>query len=288
MEIIRYQDPAVFQEDIRAYLVRREAENNLIFGILANIITGEYQEYKKYMACVQDGGNIQAVILCTAPWPALLSYENPPLHKDYFPLILEDLQDSLRDDFTGLSGNKEFVSPLVAAWEEGSGREAVLKMSMQIYKLEQVIPAGAVPGSMRSAKESDRPVLEEWYADFHREIQGTEPEQEYVQKHIEAYLTADPLQRGLRIWEIEDQPVSMAGYAGPTPHGIRIGAVYTPPDQRRHGYASAVTAGVSQMLLDMGFQFCFLFADLFNPTSNHIYQEIGFRQVCEAERYLFV
>ena len=141
---------------------------------------------------------------------------------------------------------------------------------------------------MGSPKAAERTILEEWYADFYGEIQGTEPEQDYVQSHIEAYLKADPLQRGLRIWEVGGQPVSMAGYAGPTPHGIRIGAVYTPPDQRRHGYASAVTAGVSQMLLDMGYQFRFLFADLFNPTSNHIYQEIGYRQVCEAERYLFV
>ena len=41
----------------------------------------------------------------------------------------------------------------------------------------------------------------------------------------------------LAIWEVDGQPVSIAAYAGPTPHGIRVNYVYTPPAQRKHGYA---------------------------------------------------
>ena len=90
------------------------------------------------------------------------------------------------------------------------------------------------------------------------------------------------------IWEVDNTPVSMAGYAGPTPNGIRIGAVYTPPELRNNGYASAVTAGLSQYLLDSGKDFCFLFTDLLNPTSNKIYQQIGYQPVCDVDRYLFI
>ena len=89
------------------------------------------------------------------------------------------------------------------------------------------------------------------------------------------------------IWEKKGIPVSMAGYAGPTPNGIRIGAVYTPPEQRKKGYASAVTGGLSQHMLDLGYRFCFLFTDLLNPTSNHIYQQIGYKPVCDVDRYVF-
>lgn len=288
MKIIHYQDPVVFQETIQAYLVRREAENNLLFGILANIIAGEYSDHKNYLALVKDAGQIQAVVLCTVPWPALISYENPTPEEQVLEAILADLQETLQDDFNGLSGNREFVTPLVSAWEQDSGRSAVLKMSMQIYKLEQVQPVGGVAGRMRSVEERDRNILENWYTSFYRDIQETEPDQEYAHNQIEAYFTADPFVRGLKVWDVEGQPVSMAGYTGPTPNGIRIGAVYTPPNQRRKGYASAVTAGVCQDLLDMGYKFCFLFADLLNPTSNHIYQEVGFHPICEAERYLFI
>ena len=109
-----------------------------------------------------------------------------------------------------------------------------------------------------------------------------------VQNQVEMYLQADPKFRGLKIWEKKGVPVSMAGYAGPTPNGIRIGAVYTPSEYRKKGYGSAVTAGVSQLLLDQGYKFCFLFTDLNNPTSNHIYQQIGYKPVCDFDRYDFL
>jgi len=81
--------------------------------------------------------------------------------------------------------------------------------------------------------------------------------------------------------------VSIAGYGGPTPNGIRIGPVYTPPDLRGRGYASALTARLTQTLLDGGRRFCFLFTDLANPTSNSVYQRIGYRPVTDVDLWRF-
>jgi hypothetical protein len=47
-------------------------------------------------------------------------------------------------------------------------------------------------------------------------------------------------------------------------------------------------AGVSQYLLDSGRKFCTLFTDLANPTSNHIYQVIGYEPVCDVDEYKFI
>ncbi len=60
----------------------------------------------------------------------------------------------------------------------------------------------------------------------------------------------------------------------------RIGPVYTPAQHRRRGYAGAAVAQVSQALLDEGARVC-LFTDQANPTSNHIYTELGFRPVVD-------
>jgi predicted GNAT family acetyltransferase len=79
----------------------------------------------------------------------------------------------------------------------------------------------------------------------------------------------------------------MAAHTGPTPNGVRVGAVYTPPELRGRGYASACTAAVTQRLLADGRRFCFLFTDLSNPTSNSIYQKIGYRPVCDVDQYRF-
>jgi hypothetical protein len=92
---------------------------------------------------------------------------------------------------------------------------------------------------------------------------------------------------GVALW-IDEEPVSFAGYGGRTPNGIRVGPVYTPPELRRRGYASALTADLTKMLLDGGRTFCFLFTDLANPTSNSIYQRIGYEPVSDADQWRFV
>jgi hypothetical protein len=60
---------------------------------------------------------------------------------------------------------------------------------------------------------------------------------------------------------------------------VRVGPVYTPPEFRGHGYASAATAAASQQALDAGASEVLLFTDLANPVSNSIYQRIGYRAV---------
>jgi hypothetical protein len=81
--------------------------------------------------------------------------------------------------------------------------------------------------------------------------------------------------------------VSLAGWGGPTPNGIRIGPVYTPPEHRRRGYGSAVTAAASERNLDRGCRFCFLYTDLANPTSNRIYMDLGYEPVGDSAEYRF-
>ncbi|MCA1588626.1 MAG: GNAT family N-acetyltransferase [Chloroflexi bacterium] len=89
------------------------------------------------------------------------------------------------------------------------------------------------------------------------------------------------------VWEDEGEVVSLVGTGGETPNGIRIGPVYTPPERRGRGYASSLTAAASQDQLERGRRFVFLFTDLSNPTSNKIYQAIGYRPVCDVDQYLF-
>lgn len=97
---------------------------------------------------------------------------------------------------------------------------------------------------------------------------------------------------GIVLWEDAGELVSMAGWGGPTPNGIRVGPVYTPPERRGHGYATVLTAELSRQLLDGrlfegGRRFCFLYTDLANPTSNAIFERIGYRRVAESAEISF-
>jgi len=75
--------------------------------------------------------------------------------------------------------------------------------------------------------------------------------------------------------------VSQTQTARATPNGISVNAVYTPPHLRGRGYASNCVAAVSQSMLDRGRTLVFLFTDLANPTSNKIYQRVGYEHVCD-------
>jgi predicted GNAT family acetyltransferase len=92
--------------------------------------------------------------------------------------------------------------------------------------------------------------------------------------------------RTMWLWA-DGEPTSMCGVSGPTPTGIRIGPVCTPPGHRGRGYASNLVAAACRRELDGGRRACFLFTDLANETSNHIYEEIGFEPVRDIDQYRF-
>jgi predicted GNAT family acetyltransferase len=79
----------------------------------------------------------------------------------------------------------------------------------------------------------------------------------------------------------------MCANAGVAQSITRINLVYTPPDRRRRGYATAAVAALTQQLLNSGSRYCCLYTDLANPTSNSVYRRIGYRPVCDIDQYSF-
>ncbi|SES20387.1 FR47-like protein [Streptomyces sp. yr375] len=90
-------------------------------------------------------------------------------------------------------------------------------------------------------------------------------------------------------WETPDgTPVSMAGL-NPMVAGqiLQVDPVYTPSDLRGHGYAGAVTVEVSRAALAAGATEVALFTNAANPTSNALYQRLGYRPVTDWAAYDF-
>jgi predicted GNAT family acetyltransferase len=84
---------------------------------------------------------------------------------------------------------------------------------------------------------------------------------------------------GLSVWEADGVPVSVAGITRAVVGMVRVGPVYTPPALRSRGYAGGATAAVSQAALDAGATQVVLYTDLANPTSNALYERLGYRPV---------
>jgi uncharacterized protein len=125
-----------------------------------------------------------------------------------------------------------------------------------------------------------------WWREFAAEaLEELDDDEERIGRVIDSRLAGDD--QGIALWEDGGEPVSLVAWGSPTPTGIRIGPVYTPPEHRGRGYASALTAHVSSEQLAAGRSFCFLYTDLANPTSNKIYVAIGYRRVCDSVQYTF-
>jgi predicted GNAT family acetyltransferase len=177
------------------------------------------------------------------------------------------------------------VDEFVAAWEQVAGARRRLRMAHGVYAAREARVPSGVPGELREAQPSDQQLVLRWLRAFQEEALPGESARDDLDRVVERRLASPS--GGFALWEVDSRPVSLCGYAGLTPHGIRIGPVYTPAELRRHGYASALTAHVTKRLLDGGRDYCFLFTDLANPTSNKIYMDVGYELVCEAADYAF-
>jgi uncharacterized protein len=280
MYVQRYTDPEAFYQRVEAHLMAHEAENNLVFGILNGVRRGDYDN--PYMATVEYEGDLALVVLRTPPYRLLFSADDAI---EAAQLIAEDLRGI---EQAGVTGAPQTARAFAEAWSAANGKAFALEMPMHVYKLERIIPAQRAEGTLRRADPArDFDLLRKWVAGFELDTFG-ETEEAEVERTLQFWLNSTPDARGMFIWERDGQPVTMTGYAGPTPHGIRVNYVYTPPELRRRGYASACVAAVTQYLLDNGRKFCFLFTDRNNPTSNHIYQEIGYELVCDMDSYEFM
>jgi predicted GNAT family acetyltransferase len=167
----------------------------------------------------------------------------------------------------------------------GTGFET--RVSEGVYELTRIRDVPRPSGATRVATPEDRPLLLEWNRAFLLEALP-EPEKElgHVEEIVDRLFSSDEV--GTWLWELEGMPVSLAGFSGRTTTGTRVGPVYTPPEHRRRGYASALVADLSSFLLAEGNRACFLYTDLANPTSNSIYTKIGYERVCDAAMIHFL
>jgi uncharacterized protein len=277
MELTRHADAGDFLAQAGEFLGAREAEHNLILGLTSRLLVEPllYGE-PAYFAVVEEGGRVVGATMRTPPHNLILSEVDD---LGAIGPLLEDAR-AVFGALPGVVGPKEAVAKFAAAWPA----KARLEIAQRAFRADYVDAPTGVPGRMRDYERRDRELAAQWMDAFAEEALPEAPpgtSEEFVDRREE-----DP-DGGIVLWEDDGAVVSMAGFGGRTPNGIRIGPVYTPPELRGRGYASALTAAVTQRLLDGGLRFCFLFTDLANPTSNSIYQRIGYEPVSDFDFWSF-
>lgn len=251
--------------ELKPHYLQNEAAHNIQLAILPILDRWE----NPFVLVAEQEDKVLGTLISTLFF--LLEAETPEVARQ-----LAKMAFLYRPDCPKVQGPPEVTIAFVQTWEEHTGRKARLEMHECIYQLTHV-QAPAVPGHLRKTSPGDHPLLAEWAIAFTAEALNDPLSPEDAAKVA--------ARDAMFVWEVDGQPVSLAASAGKTPHGIRVNFVYTPPEHRGKGYASANVAALSQQLLNEGNQFCFLFTDLSNPTSNRIYQQIGYQKVTPIDKY---
>ncbi|HRE48948.1 MAG TPA: GNAT family N-acetyltransferase [Aggregatilineales bacterium] len=282
----RFHDHAeAFLASAGEALGRAEALNNLMIGLALRIHEqGGQMKHKPYMATVTEGDSLTAAIM-TPPFNVTL-YSDAPDPVPAMVRIADDLHAN-GWEVSGVSGRPPLAERFGGLWREQTGITPRKGLEMGIYELRVVTPPPNAPaGRLAVATPSDIDLVTEWAVGFERDaLHQAEPNRTELRQMCERRLAGGDIY----LWHVEGDaaPVSMAAQGRKTFSGVVVNFVFTPPELRGKGYASAAVAALSQHFLDNGHAFCALFTDMANPTSNSIYQKIGYRYIGAFEEWLF-
>lgn len=272
IRLVRADSPRAFFDRCGPFLRAAEAEHNLILGLEPALVSGRHDYHDPlYLAWVEAGGDVLGVAFRTPPYK--LSVSRLPLAA--VPLLVDDL-GRVYETIPAVMGPDDVAGAVARAWAEPRGRAVRRGMRLRIHALREIRPGLQRPaGAMREGATDDAPRVAEWIGAFSREtgIPGSAPDRA-ARRLVDEGL--------LRVWEVDGDPVSMAARAGATATAVRVGYVYTPPDLRGRGYATALVADLSAEILAEGRRSAFLYTDLANPTSNAIYARIGYDPVTDV------
>jgi len=275
MRVHRHSDARTFLGLSQSWLLQAEPENNLMLGIARRSADGELGfDTEEYWATLYDGHEIVGTAFRTPPHNLAVSRMPPSavagLARDVGEVYAE---------LPGVVGPATVAEQFADVWTGERGGAWRTKFRQRIHVLRSVATIEDSPsGSLRRMEASDEGLIRDWIDGFVRDTGISIPAERFVRPLL--------TKRTFFLWE-DVEPRCLVGKGRDTPSGACITAVYTPPSFRGRGYATASVAALSRTLLSSGREFCCLYTDSDNPTSNSIYRRIGYQPVRDDLELVF-
>jgi len=271
MLIARYTtDAAEYLNRVGVFLRQRPVEHSVLLSTAASRVgtVGETAEPNLWL-WVEDDEDVVATAQHTPPHGAYLSTGPAEAVRTLSHALWQ-----MRPALPGVAGLEPAPQDFATEWSRLGGPQATPSMRMGLYAADEVNIPPAIPGRLRLATHSDTSVLLSWSKQFFAESGATASGNDEIGQRIEAGL--------LVVWEVEGALVSMAATTVAQGGVSRVHLVYTPAEYRRRGFASACVATLTARELATPGRTCMLYTDLANPTSNGIYQAVGYRRAGDA------
>jgi len=286
MEAEFYENVDKFFDLSYPFLLKHEAENNLLLAILISLKNNinSHGGEKPLLFSLTNNKELELIALRTPSHDLLISYSE---NLESISILVDELFKR-KEKLPGVLSFKEAADTFANLWCKKKSSKFKLFRKERVYKLEQVSKEALGARYFSVASKTHQKLVLQWVGEMMKEalVDVTEDDikqskkifrQEFKENKSSFYLLFD-----------NNEPVSMVRKAGKTPNGNFVNYVYTPPSLRRKGYATECVAKLSKLLLEEGNKYCFLFTDLSNPTSNSIYQKIGYRAVIDENHYKFL
>lgn len=282
MQFKRYTDVHEFYKDTYDVLMRDEAQNMILLG---NIIIGNEGKDKTdwrdpanwLMATISDANGICLTALMTPPHNITLYSTDNKINHQAIKCLVDGLESY---EIPGVTTEKGLANLFAKEYSTRKGVSFQTTMSQRIYELTAVNPDIKQVGVVRLLEEKDMYFFPYWLEAFIAAGVYGNTQMSIPQDASMYHYRLDT--KKLYVLEIDGFAVSMAGFTREMETAIGVAFVYTPPYFRGKGYASSCVAKISQIALDKGFSKCVLYTDLLNPTSNSIYQKIGYKAICDS------
>lgn len=279
VQLLLFENARAFLEAAGEMLYARETINNLMLGVNEHLINDPHAFQNPFFATlVDEEANLQLAAVMTPPHNIILAGG-----EDFevgLPVLISHLQNE-KIPVPGVIGPVHIAEQFVKAWKMVRRQNHAIRMRQRVYELRTVRMPLLPPGHFRIADLTDVDTIADWLALYEEEvlIEKGKAQRSRARKAVENGTVF--------VWDRSGEIVSMAMAIRPIARSITISGVYTPPEYRRNGYASALVARLSQHMLDRGYHFVNLFTDLSNPISNSIYKKIGYHPVCDFRMYQF-
>jgi len=275
-----YADAASFLRHARLELESNEAANSLMLGVCERLVRHpERIEADPCLKTVEDETGLVLAAMMTPPHKLVVSGHRVDLEQGIRVLVSNLADEGCQ--VPGVMGPSEFAQRVAEELGAASGRGYELDGRQTLYELRKVLNPPPSRGKLRLAIEADVELVARWWHTFHQGIFGT-ADRVVFQRSAEMRIGDGDIY----LWE-DGPPVSMAMKNRPTSKGISIGLVYTPPEVRRRGYATACVGELSRVLLGEGWAFCSLFTGVENVAARRVYHKVGYRALGDYDEYLF-
>ncbi|HET7431502.1 MAG TPA: GNAT family N-acetyltransferase [Nocardioides sp.] len=288
MDLRFFDHPAEFLDVAGAHL----AEEPVLSTVMAGVADRVREQAEAgvpwpegvpcWFAAVLDENEVVGTAMRTAPFGTYPAYLLPM--PDEAAVLLARTLLEREEPVYGANGALPTVQVFCDEMARATGRQAVVGQHTRLFELGELTEALPVEGRLRPARVDEQELVSSWYDAFMADAD----EQAGRPPGVSAHESPGPEEMRRRIeggrvfvWEDPDgTPVHVTAATMPTFGVSRVGPVYTPKEHRRRGIASQAVYQVSKLLRDSGERAC-LFTDQANPTSNKIYEALGYQRLVD-------